>query len=186
MSYAFDPEVLHQIATKAVGLPFADMTRVVVEELCRTYPTHVDPGNDYIFNLTAGGCAMMKVLHGSITEYLIIFGSAIGTEAFSGRYRLDIHDFVLSGEMWTYTEQRCGERLVTRAGERALLPRGKVKGWRILEGTWMLEYGRGFMPSGLPLVLGDVLLSAMDWRILLQTLRIYGRHTLHELRQGKL
>ena len=186
MTFAFDPDVLHAIANKAVGLPFDDMTRVISSELVAAYPAEVDANNDYIFNLTAGGCGMMKIFHGSITEYLIIFGSAIGTEAFSGRYRMDIHDFVLSGEMWTYTEQRCGERQVTKPGEHALLPRGKVKGWRLREGTWMLEYGRGFLPSGLPLILGDVLLSAMDWRILAQTLQIYGRLTTKALLRGKL
>jgi hypothetical protein len=38
----------------------------------------------------------------------------------------------------------------------------------------------------MPLVLGDVLLSAMDWRILLQTLAVYGRLTIKELLQGKI
>jgi len=46
------------------------------------------------------------------------------------------------------------------------LPFDEVKGWRMLEGTWMLEHGRGFLPSSLPRVLGDVVWSAMDcWRI---------------------
>ena len=35
-------------------------------------------------------------------------------------------------------------------------------------------------------VVTDELHSAMDRRLLLRTLRIYGRHTLRELRQGKL
>ncbi|MBI5480092.1 MAG: hypothetical protein HY906_14595 [Deltaproteobacteria bacterium] len=186
MSHVFDPEVLHEIARKAGGLPFDDLTRVVVDEVQRAYPGHVDGRDEYIFNLTSGGCGMMKILHASITEYLIIFGSAIGTEAFSGRYQMDIHDFVIKGEMRTYTDDRCGECVVTRPGERALLPRGRVKGWRIDEGTWMLEYGRGFLPSALPLALADVVLSALDWRIVVQTFRIYGRHALRELRQGKL
>jgi hypothetical protein len=122
MAYAFDPTVLHQVARKAQQLPFDEMTRVVVGELEGLYPRHVDGSNDYIFNLTSGFCGMMKVLHASISEYLIIFGSSVGTEAFSGRYQMEIHDFVMSGEMWTYTEDRCGERQITRVGERALLP----------------------------------------------------------------
>jgi C-8 sterol isomerase len=186
MGYLFDPEVLNEVASKAVGLPFDDMTRVVAQELEGRYPGHVDGSVEYIFNLTCGFTGMMKVLHGSVTEYLAIFGSATGTEGFSGRYALDIYDFVLSGEMWTYTEARCGERVVTGAGGRTLLPRGQVKGWKIIEGTWMLEYGRGFLPSSLPRVFGDVVWSALDWRILLQTCGIYGRHMVRELRQGKL
>ena len=186
MSHVFDPDTLHDIARKAIGLPFHELTRVVADEVQRAYPGHTDARDDYIFNLTSGGCGMMKILHASVTEYLIIFGSAIGTEAFSGRYAMDIHDFVMTGEMWTYTDDRCGERVVTRPGERALLPKGRVKGWRITEGTWMLEYGRGFLPSALPLALADVVISALDWRIVAQTLRIYGRHAVREILQGKL
>jgi hypothetical protein len=186
MSHVFDPETLHQIARKAQGLPFDELTRMVVDEVERAYPGHADGRDDYIFNLTAGSCGMMKILHASITEYLIIFGSAIGTEAFSGRYQMDIYDYVITGEMRTYTDDRCGECVVTRPGEGALLPRGRAKGWRITEGTWMLEYGRGFLPSALPLALGDVVLSAMDWRSALDLLRIFARHSIREIRQGKL
>jgi hypothetical protein len=186
LSHVFDPNTLHAIARKAQGLPFDELTRTIVDEVERAYPGHADGRDDYIFNLTAGSCGMMKILHASATEYLIIFGSAIGTEAFSGRYRMEIYDYVLTGEMWTYTDDRCGERVITRPGEYAVLPRGRVKGWKISEGTWMLEYGRGFLPSALPLALGDVVFSAQDWRLVWALLRIYGRHFVRELLQGKL
>jgi C-8 sterol isomerase len=186
MSYVFDPDTLRAIAQKAQGLSFDDMNRLVVDELERAYPGHVDGRFDYIFNLTSGGCGMMKILHASITEYVILFGSAIGTEAFSGRYRMDIYDWVITGEMSTFTDDRCGARVVSGPGDWTLLPKGRVKGWRIRENTWMLEYGRGFLPSALPLALSDLTISAMEWRIALQTLGIYGRHALRELRQGKL
>lgn len=186
MGHVFELDTLQQIARRGIGKPFDEMTREVVEGLLAAYPDHIDPANDYIFNLTTGFCGMMKVLHASVTEYLIIFGSAVGTEAYSGRYQLEIHDFVMTGEMWAYTEESCGVRAVTRPGEHAVLQRSKAKGWRILEGTWMLEYGRGFLPSALPLVLGDVLLSAMDLRLLARTLAIHGRLTLRELLRGKL
>ncbi len=186
MGYVLELKELREIAARATGQPFDEMTSTVVDGLVAAYGRHVDPDNDYIFNLTAGFCGMMKVLHASLTEYLIIFGSAVGTEAYSGRYQLEIHDFVMSGEMWTYTEERCGERLVSRPGDHAVLRRGGAKGWRIVEGTWMLEYGRGFLPSALPLVFGDVVLSAMEPRLLLRTMAIYGRLTLRELLQGKL
>ena len=186
MSHVFDVDTLHGIARKAQGLPFDELTRVVVDQVQRAFPGHADGRDGYIFNLTSGSCGMMKILHASVTEYLIIFGSAIGTEAFSGRYQMDIYDFVMTGEMWTYTDDRCGERVVTRPGEYAVLPRGRVKGWRITEGTWMLEYGRGFLPSALPLALADVVVSALDWRIAVDLLRIFARHSIREIRQGKL
>jgi C-8 sterol isomerase len=72
-----------------------------------------------MFNLAAGATGMMTVLHGSLSEYLLLFGSPIGTEAFSGRYRLDIWDWVIAGEMWTYTEETYQQKTVTLPGEGA-------------------------------------------------------------------
>jgi C-8 sterol isomerase len=128
----------------------------------------------------------MTVLHASLSEYLIIFGTPVGTEGFSGRYSIEIFDWVLSGEMWTYTEDRIGEKIVTRTGERAHLRADQVKGWRAPDGMWLLEYGRGPIPTALPLALADSVFSAMDWRTVWKTLRIYGRHTMRELLQGKI
>lgn len=186
MGYIFDPDELHEISRKGVGLPHAEMCRVVIEALVQTYGSHIEPRQDWLFNLASGATGVMTILHGSLTEYLIIFGSAVGTEAYSGRYRVDIHDFVMAGEMWTYTEDHCADKIVTRPGERALLPRGAAKGWRILEGTWMLEYGRGLVASTLPVALGDALLSAQDVRTVLKTMRIYGKLVARELLRGKL
>jgi C-8 sterol isomerase len=110
----------------------------------------------------------------------------VGTEGFSGRYRLDLYDFVLSGEMWTYTEENFRERLVTRPGEMAHLRRRQVKGFRIKEDTWMLEYGRGLVPSALPVGLADAVFSAVDARIVWKTLWVYGRLVVRELLKGKI
>ncbi len=52
--------------------------------------------------------------------------------------------------------------------------------------TWMLEYGRGFVPSGLHTTVGDLLLRALDPIILVQTFKIYGRLLAKELLQGKI
>ena len=186
MGYVFDPDTLQGAAAKGVGLPFDEMCRAIVGELTRVYPDHVDGDVGWLFNIASGATGIMKILHGSLSEYLIIFGSPIGTEAYSGRYHLEIHDWVISGEMWTYTEQRCGERVVTRPGEHAVLPRGHVKGYRIVEGTWMLEYGRGVVPTALPVGLANTLLICMDWQTTLRTVAAYGRLTVRELLRGKV
>lgn len=186
MGHVFNLDKLHEIANKGVGLPCEEACRVVVEELVRAYPTHVDANQEWIFNIAAGATGIMKVLHGSLSEYLIIFGTPVGTEAFSGRYRLDIHDFVICGEMWTYTEDRWSQRVVTRPGEHAVLRTGQVKGFRLLEDTWMLEYGQGIIPASLPGALGDAIFSAMDGTIICRTLTSYGKLLIRELLQGKI
>src|SRR5262245_38138715 len=101
--HVFDPDELYRIAQLGVGRPHAEMCQAVIDGLTRAYPDWIKP-QDWIFNCAGGAVGVMKLLHASLSEYLLIFGSAIGTEGFSGRYRVGIHDFVMSGEMWTYTD----------------------------------------------------------------------------------
>jgi len=186
MGYIFDPDALHAIALHAVGKPPDEMIRTVADGLERAYPGHVDTRQPFILSLFGGTTGMIKVLHASVTEYVLIYGSAVGTTGFSGRYLMEIHDSVLCGEMSTFLDNRPLERELFRPGDHAVLPRGRAKGWSIGPETWMLEYGRGLVPSGLAFGVGDALFSAMDPPTLLGTLWIYGKLTLRELLRGKV
>ncbi len=186
MGYIFDPQVLHEIAKKGVGLPHKEMVRVVSDELAKAYPGHIETREDWIFNMAAGAIGVMTVLHASLSEYVIIFGSPVGTDGFSGRYRIEIFDFMMAGDMWTYTDDNIGTRVITRPGEMAHLATERVKGFKLPEGAWMLEYGRGPVPTALPLALADALLSAMDLYTVGKTLWVYGKMVTRELMQGKI
>ena len=183
MSYVFDIEKLHAIAQHGVGKPHDEMVRIVVEKVADAYPAHIDasPRRKWLFSLTAGATGVMTILHASFTEYLIIFGTPVGTEGFSGRYRMDIHDFLIAGEILTYRPQSCGIREVVLPGDHTVLKRGEVNGFRIPESAWMLEYGRGFLPAAFPLILGDVVFSAFDGTTLAETVWMYGKMALREL-----
>jgi len=183
MSYVFDIETLHAIARQALGKPHDEMVRIVVEEAAKAYPAHIDANypRRWLFSLTSGATGVMTILHASFSEYLIIFGTPVGTEGFSGRYRMDIHDFLLSGEIWTYRQDHCGVREVVQPGDHTVLERGNVNGFKIPESAWMLEYGKGFIPSSFPLILGDVLFSAVDWTTLAETVWTYSKMALREL-----
>jgi len=161
------------------------MMEAIIEDFAVVHPGHIEKRQKWIFNIAGGAVGMMTILHGSLSEYLILFGTAVGTEGFSGRYRIDIYDFMLAGEMWTYTEEDFRERTVSKPGDMTLLRRGQAKGLRLFEGTWMLEYGRGPVPTTLPFALGGAMTS-MDATIIFQTLWLYGRLVVKELRQGKI
>lgn len=186
MTTIFDPDELHEIAQAGVGLEFEEMCRAVIEAAAERYPGHIETKQEWVFNLASGATGIMNVLHASLTEYLIIFGTPVGTEAFSGRFGLDIHDFVLSGTMKTYKAHDPGHALVTSAGGRAGHHPGEINGFVFEPDTWALEYGRGFVPSALHTTLGDLVFRALDPLLIAQTFKVYGVLTLRELLQGKI
>ena len=186
MGYIFDPDRLHEAARKATGLSHAELWPAIRQDLEATYPGHLAPKEEWVFNLAAGATGIMALLHASLTEYLIIFGSPCGTEGYSSRYALEIRDWVINGEMVTYTEDKPGTAVVTRPGEGALLKRFMAKGYKITGNTWMLEYGRGFVPSALPTGMSDALISALDFPTIVKTVRLYGGLVVRELMKGKL
>lgn len=185
MGYIFDPTHLHTVAATHIGLPHEEMIEAVIADLAKAYPGHIETKQDWILNIAGGAMGIMTILHGSLSEYLLVFGSPIGTEGFSGRYRLDIYDFMLAGEMWTYTEENFRRRIVTRPGECAYLKRRQAKGFKLPDSGWMLEYGRGPVPAALPFGLSGALTS-LDVKTVAKTVWLYGKLVVRELRQGKI
>jgi C-8 sterol isomerase len=175
MTYVFDPDILHKIAQGSMGLPDEQLFETLRVELDLQYPGQISPTLEWSLN-NAGGCMYgIGVLHASFTEYLLIFGSAIGTAGHTGRHRAEIFDFVLEGELWYFSEDKPYQRIVRRAGDRYLLPKGKSEGLRIQDHCWVLEYARGFIPSMLPFGLADSFLSTLDFKTIGRTLAIYNK-----------
>jgi len=50
---------------------------------------------------------------------------------------------------------------------------GEVTGVEWTPGTWMVEYGRGFVPSTLGFALSDTIFGTLDFYTLYKTFRIY-------------
>jgi C-8 sterol isomerase len=185
MSYIFEPEVLQRIARAHIGLPHEELVAGITNDLAKAYPGHIETRQDWILSICGGVMGIMNVLHGSLSEYLLIYGTPIGTEGFSGRYRVDIYDILLSGEMWTYTEEDFRKRSVTLPGEMAVLRRKQAKGVKVFEDSWMLEYGRGPIATTLPFALSGALTS-LESRPIIKTMWVYGRLAFKELCRGKI
>jgi C-8 sterol isomerase len=186
MSQVFNPQQIHEVSKKAIGLPQADMARVLGEELHAIWPGHVETREDWMFNLVAGLTGVMTIFHGSLTEYVLLYGTPIGSVGYSGRYRLDIWDAVIAGEMDTFTIDSFHTLAHFEAGDLAYLPKGVGKGVRMSPGCWMLEYGRGPVPTALPVGVGDAVFSAFDPVTVGKTVWAYGRHVTRSLLRGKI
>ncbi|KAG7259697.1 hypothetical protein CRUP_017075, partial [Coryphaenoides rupestris] len=138
------------------------------------YPGHILPDEDlqWVFVNAGGWMGSMCLLHASISEYVLLFGTALDTGGHSGRYWATISDTIISGTFRQWKEGSTksqlyypGDTLVHGAGEAAAVQ------WS--SGTWMVEYGRGFIPSTLGFALADTLFSTMDFVTLLHTARFY-------------
>jgi hypothetical protein len=169
MKYKIDPDVLHTVAQRVVGMPLEGgglITRAI-ELLADEYPDLVDPSPGRWVGSKAGGVlGKVRFLYFSPREYIVIFGSPTGTQGFSGRYKhVDIHKFLLAGQIDSYDlESDDTEPLpALRPGERTCLERGHARGLTIHPGSWHLEYGRGAVATTLPFAMVDTLLVSLEF-----------------------
>ena len=187
MGYVFDPDVLQRVANDALAqnLPIEQLITTVVTELSKRYPRHISSTPAWVFNNAGGAMGAMLILHASLSEYVIVFGTALGTEGHSGRFFTDDYFIILDGEQWAFSAGQF-KREVYRPGDMHHLPSGSAKQYRMPDECWALEYARGPIITMLPFGLADTLSSTLDFRALARTLWIFTKSAVRELMQGKI
>ena len=86
------------------------------------YPGRLDLDQPWIFSNAGGAMIQMKLYYASVFEYIMIWGTPIGSEGHSGRHAVGFWDTVIDGEMWYYGEGQFDKR-VYRAGRPGLCRR---------------------------------------------------------------
>jgi C-8 sterol isomerase len=118
----------------------------ILANLTATYPStrlsiNAD-SSEWVFSNAGGAMGAMYVIHASITEYLIIFGTPLGTEGHSGLHPADDYFHILVGEQWAFQPGSL-EMERYRPGDVHLMRRGVAKQYKMHEGCWAMEYARG-------------------------------------------
>lgn len=188
--YIFDQHKLQEVAqrnlAKYEGQDDArSLVRSIAADLEAEYPGHITLKEEWVFNTAGGAMGTMWILHASITEYVIIFGTPVGTEGHTGRYFADDYFIMLEGEQWAAYPGDL-RRQVYKPGEMHHLARGDCQQYKIPDHGFALEYARGWIPLMLPFGLFDFFFSNLDFITLYHTLRITGTAVVRELLQGKI
>lgn len=149
--YVFTPGSLHELAKAAIAAaPEPNDIKFMVEyirtNLSETYPSDIisiNPNSsEWVLSNAGGAMGAMYVIHASITEYLIIFGTPLGTEGHTGLHTADDYFNILVGEQWAFNPPNL-EMERYPPGSVHHLPRGHVKQYKMHEGCFALEYARG-------------------------------------------
>lgn len=96
-----------------------------------------------------------------------------------GRYWANISNTVLTGSFRHWKEGSLKSHAYV-PGDYVLHEWGNVAGVQWTAGTWMVEYGRGFLPSTLGFALCDSIFSTMDFVQVYKLIRMYTRALVHE------
>ena len=86
MAHIFDPDTLQDICRKNLALPLEEKLEVITDDLDKEYPNRIRRKKTWVFRMCGGSLGMLTILYASVTEYLVIVGSPIGSEGYTGRY----------------------------------------------------------------------------------------------------
>ena len=177
--YIFDPDVIDECAMTCIGHPKPKMFDVFARAVEKRYPGHIDNNQPWIYSIAGGAMIQMKLYFASLHEYVMIWGTPIGSEGHSGRHHVAFWDTVIDGKTWYYAEGQF-EKRVYRPGDRIFVGKRQACGMNFTDGVWAVEYARGSLMRSLPFGLADEILSARDFVAAKQTLSVYatliGRH----------
>jgi len=170
--YVFSPKIVDACAQKCIGLPKPEMFDAFAKAMDEHYPGVLDMSQPWVYSIAGGAMIQMKLYYASTTEYIMIWGTPIGSEGHSGRHFSGFWDTVIDGEMHYYAEGEFEQR-VYRPGDRVYVGPGQARAMNFTDGVWAVEYARGFIPASMPFGVAEELLVCWDGLTAVQTLTLY-------------
>ena len=183
-NYIFDPIEVNQLCNDVLSKHNSTSENFSTEALLRDvrdalatrygdeYINHY-LDEEWIFNNAGGAMGQMIILHASISEYLILFGTAVGTEGHTGVHFADDYFTILHGQQnaalpWAL------EKEVYLPGMTHHLKKGHVKQYAMPAESFAVELAQGFIPGMLPFGFADGIFSTLDIKTLYKTVVITG------------
>jgi hypothetical protein len=168
----FDPDIVHECALECIGKPKPQMFDAFAKALDKRYPKVLDFKQPWIYSIAGGAMIQMTLYYASLTEYIMIWGTPVGSEGHSGRHFTGFWDTVIDGEYWIYGEGEF-EKRVCKPGDHVYVGPGQARGMNWPNGVYAVEYARGFIPFSTPFGIAEEILICRDYLTAVQTLGLY-------------
>jgi len=140
--------------------------------LAEHYSGMLDFNQPWVYSIAGGAMIQMKLYYASAREYIMIWGTPIGSEGHSGRHFTGFWDTVIDGEMHYYAEGEFEQRIY-RPGDRVYVGPGQARAMNFTDGVWAVEYARGAIPASVPFGIAEEIMVCWDFLTATQTITMY-------------